>query len=92
MGKQGTHIRWTAAVIAFAVAISAGAALAGGTAPFGDDDNDFEGRVEKNEDTYFGFDLKSNGDKVAGISASSHTTARTPRTAPHCSRQMTVRP
>jgi len=69
MGKQRTPRRWTA-VTAFVIAISAGTALAGPpSSPFGDDENDFEGRVDKNEDTYFGFDLKSNGDKVAGVSA-----------------------
>jgi hypothetical protein len=69
MGKQATPSRWPAAVIAFAIAISAGTALAGAITPFGDDENDFEGRVERNKDTYFGFDLKSDGDKVAGVSA-----------------------
>ena len=47
-------------------ALSAATAIA--AAP-NDDDNDFEGRIDKSEETYFGFDLSNNGKKVTGVTA-----------------------
>lgn len=69
MQKQGVKNRWAVAAMAFAVTISAGTALAGSDSPFGDDDNDYEGRIEQKQRSYFGFDLKSGGDKVGGVTA-----------------------
>ena len=55
--------------IAATVALGTGVATAG--LP-NDDDNDYEGRIEKNEETYFGFDLSNNGKRVSGITAHVH--------------------
>lgn len=57
--------------LAAAFALSAGVAVAGGGLP-NDDDNDYEGRIEKNEETYFGFDLSNDGKRVSGITAQVH--------------------
>ena len=54
------------ATLAAAAALSAATAIA--AAP-NDDDNDFEGRINKSEETYFGFDLSNNGKKVTGVTA-----------------------
>lgn len=51
------------------VAATAGIAVAG---DLNDDDNDYEGRVNQNEETYFGFDLSPNGKRVSGITAYLH--------------------
>jgi hypothetical protein len=58
-----------AAVLATFAALGSGVATAGQT---NDDDNDYEGRVGGDEQTYFGFDLSPDGDRVKGITAYLH--------------------
>jgi hypothetical protein len=54
----------TAATLLLAVPAQAG------IPPSGDDDNDYEGRAEESQNTYFGFDKA--GNKVSGITAYLH--------------------
>ncbi|MDQ2675980.1 MAG: hypothetical protein M3Y34_04160 [Actinomycetota bacterium] len=55
---------------ALALIVLAGAGVASAGPTSNDDDNDYEGRVEGNQNTYFGFDLSANGNRVNGITAS----------------------
>jgi hypothetical protein len=61
-------MRTLAATIAFVLALGVGIAVAAGLS---DDENDYEGRAA-GQDTYFGFDLANNGNKVKNITASLH--------------------
>ena len=59
--------RALATALSFAFVFGAAPAIAGVSS--GDDDNDYEGRVDKNDDLYFGFDLNGDKSKVKGITA-----------------------
>jgi hypothetical protein len=60
------RMRSLAAAIAFVLSLSVGIAVAGMP---NDDENDYEGRMKKDEETYFGFDLSNDGKTVKGITA-----------------------
>ena len=62
-------MRALAATTAFVLAFGVGTAVAGTP---NDDDNDYEGRIGGSEETYFGFDLSENGNRVNGITAHVH--------------------
>lgn len=60
--------RAIATAAAVTTILGASTALAGQSSP-GDDDNDYEGRVEKSDQTYFGFDTNGKETKVTDVAA-----------------------
>ena len=58
--------------ISLALIAMAGAGVASAGPTSNDDDNDYEGRIDERNKTYFGFDLSANGNRVNGITAFLH--------------------